>query len=191
MKKFCMYLSIFAMLFISIANVQAQVQTPAKPSPEQYLTADQMAKYQADVQIAELEKKLQTYGNWVGVGGEIGIAVREGLSAVVEVSDQFGKTDVGRFTMIMIAWKIMGDSVFGFAFGLLYFIVSTIVFVRIFKRLIKPRKMIIENPGFLRYPKKYEIIPAPFDNVDSVGVASILFAVIMIVNIGITCAIMF
>ena len=180
---------IFSLLVVSITNVQAQ--TPAKPNPEQYLTADQMAKYQADLKVAELEKKLQTYGNWVGVGGEIGIAVREGLGAVVDVSEKFGKTDVGRFTMFMIAWKIMGDNVFGFLFGTIYFIISTIVFVSIFRRLIRPRRMLVENPGFFKYPKKYEIIGAPFDDSDSAGVASIIFAIIMLINIGITCAILF
>ena len=91
MKRLLVLLSIFSLLIVSIVNVQAQ--TPTKPSPEQYLTADQLAKYQSDLRVAELEKKLQTYGNWVGVGGEIGIAVREGLGAVVDVSEKFGKTD--------------------------------------------------------------------------------------------------
>jgi len=41
MKKLFVFL-IFSLLVVSITNVQAQ--TPAKPNPEQYLTADQMAK---------------------------------------------------------------------------------------------------------------------------------------------------
>ncbi len=185
MKKFMM-LSILSLLI-----VMTYAQTTTKPSPEQYLTTEQMAKYQADIKIAELEKKLLTYGNWVGVGGEIGIAVKEGLSAVVDVSDKFSKTDVGKFTMFMIAWKIMGDNIFGYAFGVFYFLISTFIFVRIFKRLIRPRSILIENPGLFKYPKKYQIIEAPFNNNDTIAVASVLFAILILANIGITCSIMF
>lgn len=181
-------LSLLTLMLFVVAIGFAQT---TKPNPEQYLTKEQLDKYNQDLKIAELEKKLQTYGNWVGIGGEIGDAVKEGLSAVVDVADKFSGTNVGKFTMFMIAWKIMGDNIFGYMFGTLYFLISTIVFVRIFRRLIRPRKMVINDPGFLRYPKKCEIIPAPFDNEDSAGAASLIFAVVMFANIGITCAILF
>jgi len=185
MKKF-MLLSILSLLF-----VMTYAQTATKPSPEQYLTTEQLIKYQSDLKIAELEKKITTYGNWVGVGGEVGLAVREGLTAVVDVSDKFSKTDVGKFTMFMIAWKIMGDNMFAYAFGILYFIITTITFIRIFRRLIRPRRVMIENPGFFKFPKKYQIINAPFHDSDSVGLASVIFVIAIVINVGIACAIMF
>lgn len=86
------------------------------------LTPEQLDKIKSDEQVKKLQNKLDTYGKWVGVGGEIGTAVKEGLTAVVDVSDKFTKTDVGKFTLIMIAWKVMGEDVVGLVVGILFFI---------------------------------------------------------------------
>lgn len=194
MKKLCMYLSIFAMLFISIANVQAQVQTPAKPSPEQYLTADQMAKYQSDLKVAELEKKLQTYGNWVGVGGEIGTAVKEGLSAVVDVSEQFGKTDVGKFTMLMIAWKVMGKDIIKIFIGLIFLFIALFTAYKSMRKTIFGFNRKVKSNGLLFWkPNEYQWVSGTFSDYSSEGIGFMWFlhVVFILGSIGITYAIMF
>ena len=106
MKKI---LIVFAVLILLAAaccpNCAAQAQEPEKITVKTSdLTVDQLAKIKAQAEVESLQKKLETYGKWVGVGGEIGNAVKESLNAVVDVSDKFGKTDVGKFTMLMVAW---------------------------------------------------------------------------------------
>jgi len=124
------------------------------------MTPEQLAKYQSDIKVAEMEKKLQTYGNWVGVGEEVGIAVKEGLMAVVDVSDKFGSTDVGKFTLVMVAWKVMGKDVVRIVLGLLFLVIITSLFLMIYKNLYKTERKLVEKPSLFDFknPKKYEII---------------------------------
>ena len=185
----------FLLTLVAIACCPSNAQTPQRVGdPATYLTADQLAKYQADIKIAELEKKLDTYGKWVGVGGEIGTAVREGLDAVVDVADKFGKTDVGKFTIVMIAWKVMGKDVLRIIFGAVLFIAITVLTVKIYKNMYYPRRTLTEytNPGFMKYPKikKYEVTE-PNDDWDGYNFVKVLFIFIYLGLSGITFAIMF
>jgi hypothetical protein len=154
------------------------------------LTVDQLAKIKAEAEVKELQKKLETYGNWVGVGGEIGNAVKEGLTAVVDVADKFGKTDVGKFTLVMVAWKVMGKDVVQIVLGIFFFFIFSTVLIWLYKRLIVARKVMVENPGFLRYPKKYEVVKTELDG-DGVIVVTIILILAFLVNIWITYSIMF
>jgi hypothetical protein len=197
MKKFGI------LFFVALLTVAFTLNTSAQVTPEKVtinvndLTPEQRAKVEAqqrleisNAQIEELQKKIDTYGKWVGVGGEIGTAVKEGLSAVVDVADKFGKTDVGRFTMILIAWKVVGKDVVGIVLGLIFFITLTIIIVKVYKRVCMPRKVLTENPGFMKYPKKYEVIEPSVEGEESVWMTIILL-VVFLLGIWITSAIMF
>jgi hypothetical protein len=161
------------------------------------LTPAQIASYEAQAQIekanaeiAKLERKLETYGKWVGVGGEIGQAVKDGLTSVVDVADKFGSTNVGRFTMIMIAWKVMGKEVVQIILGLLFFFTFLITLILIFRRIVLPRRIKIENPGFFKYPKKYELVKTELDS-EGVTIVTVVFVFAFLLSIWITYAIMF
>jgi hypothetical protein len=154
------------------------------------MTQEQLNKYQNDIKIAELDKKLQTYGNWVGVGGEVGTAIEEGLSAVVDVANKFGKTDVGKFTLIMVGWKIIGKDIIRIILGIIFLIIFTWIIIFSFKRTCIERKILIKNPGFMRYPKEYKIIEPLFDNGEGLGFIRILHLMFILIDILITYAIM-
>lgn len=55
---------------------------------------------------------------WIGIGKEIGIATKEGLTSVVDVAEKFGSSKVGHFVMFMIAWKIIGHQMLAVALGI-------------------------------------------------------------------------
>src|SRR3990167_5709437 len=68
-----------------------------------------------DLDSATLKRVLSKKGSeigdvrsWVGVGKEVGEAVSGALGAVVDKAEHFGKSDVGRFTMLLVAWKLLG-----------------------------------------------------------------------------------
>lgn len=90
------------------------------------LTSEQLKKLEVENQLAEIEK----YSQWAGVGAEVGTAIKEGLSAVVDVAEQFSETKVGQFTMIMIAWKIVGKDIVKIVIGFLIGIMFTIFIFR-------------------------------------------------------------
>lgn len=62
-------------------------------------------------QLAEVSQKIEAYGKWVGIGKELGVAVNESLSALTIQADKLSKTDVGKFTMFMVAYKVLGNDV--------------------------------------------------------------------------------
>jgi hypothetical protein len=73
------------------------------------LPAEVVQQLQSKQQLAEMSQKLETYGKWVGIGKELGTAVNESMSALTTQADKFSKTDVGKFTMFMVAYKVLGN----------------------------------------------------------------------------------
>lgn len=95
-------------------------------------TSDQVLINKADLPpavLAQLEQKSQVekYGSYVGLGKEIGEAVKGSLSAFTDETDKFAKTGVGKFTMALVAYKVVGLQLIQLLFGLLLFSVSTFV----------------------------------------------------------------
>ena len=191
MKKLVALLSVFV-LFLAVMPTQAQT-TSSEPKLEDYMTPEQLVEFQKDVEIAQLEKKLETYGNWVGVGGEVGSAIEEGLSAVVGVADQFGSTDVGKFTMILIAWKVIGKDTVRILLGLLFFALITWLFLKVYKGYYRPKKVATKKVPFLKRfveSVEYQIIE-PDKDWEGVNAIPIVMLILYAGAVGITYAIMF
>ncbi len=194
MKKLVIIFTVLAVLAIACcpkANAQTSYGVPEKKVVVNAsdLTPSQLAKIESDIKIVELEKKLQTYGNWVGVGEEIGSAVKESLNSVVDVADKFGKTNVGKFTLVMVAWKIIGKDAVRIFLGLLFFVLMTWIFVKIYKNTYSIRRVLVKNPGLFKYPKEYQVIePKRWEGYEAV---KILMIFLYAGAIGLTYAIMF
>jgi len=120
-------------------------------------------------------KQLEVYGEWAGIGKEIGVAVRDGLTAVKDVAVDFSKTDVGTFTMALIAWKVVGQDVLGVVIGVPLWITIVLVLVWAYKRTCLPYRVVIEDPGLFKYPKKYEVVNSRFDDGGTIFTFAILF----------------
>lgn len=75
---------------------------------------------------------------WVGIGKEIGEAVNASLGAVVGQAENFGKTSVGRFTMFLVAWKIVGASILHVIGGIGLWLFSTVVMMWSYRRTCLP-----------------------------------------------------
>lgn len=143
----------FTLFMICAMSVYAQ-EVEMVSVPKSQLTSQQLAEIEANVQL----DKIQNYGKWVGVGDEIGVAVREGLMGVVDVADKFGSTDVGKFTMYMIAWKIIGKDAIRILLGLLFYFIITFLFIKIYNNTYRPKRVLVEDLGLFKYPKKYEVV---------------------------------
>ena len=192
MKKFLALFTItmFAFAFINAPQASAQMQDQKITVRQSDLTVDQIAKIKLEQANEELQKKLDTYGKWVGVGGEIGNAVKEGLNAVVDVSDKFSKTDVGKFTMLMIAWKVIGRDVLRIIIGFVFFICFTVFMFQHYKKNFTVHRICTESNGWKFWlPKKYELVtPSDYDGYEFTKCLNI---VMYIGGCAITYAIMF
>lgn len=88
--------------------------------PKKYVSAEGLTAQR----VEENGKMVSRASEYVGLGKEIGVAVHEGLSAVADDVNHFAGTPVGKFTLFMIAFKIIGDRVIHIVLGIpLYFIV--------------------------------------------------------------------
>ena len=199
MKKVLFVLTLIALLVAACCpNVQAQTNYATDDRivvNASDLTPDQLAKLKAEAELELMEKKLKTYGDWVGVGGEIGEAIDQGLRAVVEVAGEFGETDVGKFTLVMIAWKVMGRDVVKILLGLVFIAMFTWLLIYSFRRTCVERRIITKrhNPGLFRYPKEKEwkIVEPLFTEEGGLAWIRIAHLLFFFIGIWITYGIMF
>lgn len=191
MKKIAL-VSLLAFLFVAwCPKVAAASQGDEKVTVNASdLTVDQLAKIKAEAEIKELQKKLDTYGNWVGVGGEIGKGIKEGLSAVVDVADKFGNTKVGTFTMVMVAWKIIGKDLVRIFLGIIFALIVTIFLFRSYRTSFMVHRVCTKPTGWQFWlPKEYKIVEP--DHYEGFELVKIIYLACLVGSYGITYAIMF
>jgi hypothetical protein len=118
------------------------------------LTPEQLTKLQQE----ELEKKVATYGKWVGIGREVGVAVNSSLEAITTQADHFAHTGVGKFTMVLVAWKVIGDQAVHLIVGLLEVLLMLPLWIWSYRRFCIPRSMVIKKGQGFWGAKEYEVV---------------------------------
>lgn len=130
MKKILM---IFAAILMS-ASVFAQ-SLGITLTPEQIDRLDPTTK--AQIVALQTEQKsdqiIATGSKWVGLGKEIGSAMNESLTAITTTAANFADTKLGRFTMILVAYKVIGTELLQIAFGILWLIILIWVSIYLYK----------------------------------------------------------
>ncbi len=155
MKKLVLVLSL--MLF-AFAGYSQEIVIDQKDIPPEIL-----AKIKADKELQLIDERIAQMGEWAGKGKEIGIAVKEGLTAVKDVAVDFSGTDVGLFTMVLIAWHIVADDIIEIGGSLIrgtvvitIMIFMTYFYVKSYFKTCTSQKHLTSDPGFMKYPKTYE-----------------------------------
>lgn len=190
MKKLFVLFTLLILMVVNLATAQTTTTKADRVgNPESYMTADQLAEYYGDIKMAEIEGKMEKYGNWVGVGGEVGTAIKEGLTAVVEVADKFGGTDVGKFTMVMVAWKVIGEDVVRILLGIIFAIVMTVLIFRSVRHYY-PRKYLVKGNRWKFWQQNEYELNVPETN-EGTAFMKILHIALLMGSYGITYAIMF
>lgn len=193
MKKL-FYLIALIIVFIVACCPNAKSQTTTTDEKisvnKSELTAEQLEKIKNQKELEQYDVLIQKYGKFAGMGKEIGVSVRESLNAVVDVSDKFSKTDVGKFTMIMVAWKLMGTDIIRIFLGIIFMVVFNIFLFNAYKKNFTTHKIVIADNGWKFWlPKTYQIVkPIDYDGVEFV---KFLYVVVVAGSFGLTYAIMF
>jgi hypothetical protein len=81
--------------------------------PKSELTAEQLAKVTAN----ETKETVKKYGEWVGLGKEVGEAFDGALGAIQKHAQDLADSRLGVFIMFLIAYKIIGTDMVQFAVG--------------------------------------------------------------------------
>jgi hypothetical protein len=131
-----------------IVKIQQQ-QLPPPPAPQ------------------TVPEKLSEY---VKFGKDLGSAFDAGLSSLSTHAEQFSKTDAGRFTMAVIAWKVAGRDILDTSgalikqfkviiLGTAFLIAWNTLAIWFYRRMFLPRRVVIEVSGnFWNRTKKYQTV---------------------------------
>lgn len=140
---------------IALFSSPAFAQQQAASAPEDTvvmkksdLTSEQLAK----VQQQQVKEMLGAYREYAEMGRGVGLAVGESLKAVKDVAVDLSQTDVGKFTMFLIAWKVMardvvgmGDMVFGYLVGIPLLFIGGIMLLWSYYKQCIPRRVLIKH----------------------------------------------
>ena len=120
----------FAMLF-AVSSLNAQtVDTTMVAVPKATLTASQLAQLDASA----IKQKAAAYGEWVGVGKEVGEAVNSSLSAISDNAAKFADTKVGKLAMAIVVWKVLGNDILGVVYALIIVFIALPVLIWSYRR---------------------------------------------------------
>jgi hypothetical protein len=92
-----------------------------------------------DQQKAEL--KIESTQSWVGMGKEIGEAVNSSMAAITAQSNNFAQTPVGKLTVFIVIWKVVGDQVIHVAGGLIEVLVFVPIWIWSYRRTCMTRSI--------------------------------------------------
>ncbi len=145
------------------------------------------------IQQDEITSKIETSGKWVGMGREIGIAAREGLTAVKDVTLDISKSDLGKTVIFLVAWKVAGRDFARIGISLLFAIVSIWLISRSYFRLFS-KTILVERSGWWIFgTRKYQPRNTDenvLDGLDNSWVAGLHWCCLVIM-LGISAAIAF
>ena len=177
----------------ALAQQQAsQLQNETVVMKKSDLTTEQLAK----IQSQQVKETLGVYAEYAEMGRGVGLAVGESLKAVKDVAVDLSNTNVGKFTMFLIAWKVMakdildmGDTVFGYLIGIPFLTIGLLLCAVSYYRQCVPRRVLVEKgPGLWVWrSKKFEIFdPAKRESKlgqdDQVAIHGIAAVVLIIIG---------
>ncbi len=174
-----MKLTFAALLLTSFAFGQQQAEGDKLITvPQRYVSAEGVAHQQT----AEVSK-------WVGVGRAIGIATKEGLSAVVDEANRFGATKVGTFIMAMVAWRIVGHDFLRVILGIPIWIAGVLLWVWSYRRLHIGYRALKTKDGKAR---EWESVPPiPFKTGDGKVASACIHVAVLAIWCGVWMALIF
>lgn len=91
---------------------------------EQLVTVKKKFVSQAGVSESVAAQNTASVSSYIGLGKEVGTAVKEGLTALTDEADRFSKTKPGEFVMMIIAFKVIGKPLMGFVVGMFLLIIG-------------------------------------------------------------------
>ena len=165
--KFASRIVFFVLLLATLGFAQDQSKKMVSV-PEDQLTEQQKAA----LKLNQIDQTVEKAHGWVGVGKEIGQAIDSSLAAITTRSNEFADTKVGKFTMFLVAWKVMGEqagAVLNAIVHFLYGFVELAFFFPIilwsYRRNCLPRRIVtaVEGPFWSR-KKTYTILQPELDS---------------------------
>jgi hypothetical protein len=157
------YKKIAIVLLILSGIAIAQEQQKMVSVPEDQLTEQQ----KQNLKLQQVDTTVEKAHGWVGMGKELGQAFDSAMSSLTARSNEFAQTPVGKFTMFLVAWKVMGEQAGAVANAIVHFVggfIELIVFFPIllwsYRKSCMDKRICTSREGFFLWGKRtYEYVP--------------------------------
>lgn len=147
MKHIWLFAILFALITLLVPVTLAQENKAEETImvKKSELPPGLLTKLEAQASFNETKEKITQYGNWVGMGKEIGIAVNDGITAIKDQAISLSETKLGYYIMFLIAYKVIGTDLIQLAIGLPLMIALFIVFLWSYYKNCIPRQVLVEE----------------------------------------------
>lgn len=195
MKYLLSFLAL-AMLLLAVPTFAADAlqYDRTKLSQQQLLTIQAIEKEQQANGLSLDNLTPEKVDKYAQMGKGLGIAINEGLGAVTKNVEQFSQTSAGKWLMVLITWKVMGEDAVGlvraglqWAVGGFLLVAGIPFWIWIIKRNCVQRPIqSIERTSFWKSKITYS------DRCDPIhGDYTVAYGACFLVYLGATAAIMF
>lgn len=196
MKKIVTLILLIGVILIAgccPASGQAQTPTNVVTIDLNKLPPDVQAAIQSQKEMDAVTQKIETYGKWAGMGKEVGIAVKDGLTAVKDVTLEIADSKLGHTVIWLVVWKVAGIDFVRIGMAFLIMVIITFLVSKSYFRSFSTRRL-KEKSGFFLWPKKvYEPVDVrnAWGGDSNRSAAQIVHALIWVAMVGICFAIAF
>ncbi|MFA6355131.1 MAG: hypothetical protein WCW65_01770 [Candidatus Paceibacterota bacterium] len=165
MKKLVaiLFLLLIAMPYSSFSQQENKGKEETFTVKESDLSPDVLQRLKDQKKLSNIKQDMDSIKKITGVGKEIGIAINDGLAAITDNATKFSQTPAGRFTMFLIAWKVMAKDVpnitgmvVGIIFGIPFVIFFNLFMLWFFRRTTNKRRYLksVDKDG----KKEWELV---------------------------------
>lgn len=181
---------LFSLLFMLLVSVVTFSQTNLSQEEFNKLPIETQNQIKSVKAVSQTQENIEIAGKWVGFGKEVGTAVNESLKAVTQTAVDFSNTKLGKITILLVIYKVIGEDIIQALFGVLWLILVFTVagFIHFNygknKRVLKSEKY---DPEAKKVLKEYTIIQGAEEfQIASVVilVVGICFSIPMFLTIG-------
>ena len=144
------------LLVIMLLTIGAVAQEKTYQVPESQLTEQQKAKLEGATP--------KNVSEWVGLGKEVGTAVDASLGAISNRTNEFAQTPVGKLTVAVVIFKVIGDTAVHLLAGAAEVVILLPLWVWSYRRFL-PKPTIKET--FSESGKRLTITKTPPDRTTS------------------------
>lgn len=113
-------------------------------APDSMVVVPRSSLSPAQLEQLTTDQRTRNYGKWVGLGKEIGEAVNGSLSAITTQANNFANTGVGKLTVFLVVWKVIGRQFTQLVFGTGFFIVAMILWIWTYKTKAKDHSVLVK-----------------------------------------------
>jgi hypothetical protein len=142
-------------LFIVLLSLVTYSQTSLSQEELNKLPIDVQNQIKSVKTITETDTQVENIGKWVGLGKEVGYAFDGALTAITKTASDFSETKLGKITMFLVIYKVIGEDIIQIAFGFIWIILVIFISYFVHRNYAKDKRL-LKKETYNADTKKYD-----------------------------------